>query len=248
MQPSLDLLPLLSLLLPLTSAANPTLRIHNTRTTPICIHIETSTGSFPTTTVCPGGLPGISVPALHTSIFSPSASWNGALTPIITYPSSGHVGGTRFEINFSSPNDGTSTWYDADMEMGISAATLGPTSHQPLINGQKSSLAGEADPLAKATAAFAHLSANEKQALLAQSGNYIQADATRQRVTRVWNDKQAPQAVRVFLQLKAGFMAYLGPGSVEGGKREGGVQGQMVQAQDSKSWVVGSRDMTLNVF
>ncbi|KAL8950476.1 MAG: hypothetical protein Q9222_003491 [Ikaeria aurantiellina] len=227
-----------SILLPLTSATAPTLRIHNTHTTPICFHLETSSGSFPTTTVCPGGLPGITVPASHTSVFHPSEAWNGALTPI-----SGGAG-TRFEINFSA--DQANTWYDADMEMGISAGTLGPTDHRARSNGQ-SSLAGEQDPLGKANAAFAHLDAGKKAALL-KSPKYVQADASKARLTHVSNDKAAPEAVRVFFQLDAGFMAYMGAGSVAGKTPGSKEEKEMVKAQDSKSWVVGSRDMTVTLF
>ncbi|KAL8970259.1 MAG: hypothetical protein Q9183_001608, partial [Haloplaca sp. 2 TL-2023] len=89
--------------------ANPTLTIRNTTPATLCLKVEISTGTFPTTTVC-NGTPGINVAPMENSTFYPSTNFNGAITPIRD-----RVLGTRFEINFSDP---AGTWYDADMELG----------------------------------------------------------------------------------------------------------------------------------
>ncbi|KAL8901993.1 MAG: hypothetical protein Q9207_004918 [Kuettlingeria erythrocarpa] len=124
----------------------------------ICFRVETGytpnltpIGSFPTNTLC-SGFPGISVPAFASSTFAPSPGWAGALTLI----NNGLVG-SRFEFSFIE-NDGMNkpgnTFYDVDMELGISAATMAPTDHRVLYDGFSQSLAGEANPLAKANEAW----------------------------------------------------------------------------------------------
>ncbi|KAL9596922.1 MAG: hypothetical protein Q9219_005485 [cf. Caloplaca sp. 3 TL-2023] len=218
---------------------------------PLCLHLETSTGSFPPTTLCPGSssLPGISVPAHGTQTFHPSPGWNGALTPLVTQNQKNNIPGTRLEINFAP--DGR-TWYDADMELGMSGATLGPINHKrrlgaPTSSSSSSSLAGEPDPLAKANEAWLR---SAKRSELLKYPKYIAADKDGKKLLSVYCDKDAPAVVREFFQLEAGFLAYLGPGSVEGmnGGGEGEGARRMREKQDGLSWVVEGWGMEVVVF
>ncbi|KAL8831769.1 MAG: hypothetical protein Q9170_005159 [Blastenia crenularia] len=229
------LLSLLSLTL-LTIASSVT--VHNTKPWPLCLHVESSMGWFPTTTTC-SGFPGASVPAYQTNTFNPSGNWNGALTPITN-----GLWGTRFEINFAATPG--HTWYDADMELGLSASTLGPSDHRQRMNNQErlSSLAGEQDPLAKANAAW--LRSPSRWELL-HYPKYVVADKG-ERLVWVYNDKQAPQVVQQFLQLEADFQAYCGPGSVAGQGMLSGVAERLREAQDKKTWYVDTQDMTITIY
>ncbi len=145
----LTILSLLLAFLPFSFSYQPIITIQNTHTWQICFRVETGyrpnltpIGSFPTNTLC-SGFPGISVPALASSIFAPSPGWAGALTLI----NNGLIG-SRFEFSFIE-NDGMNkpgnTFYDVDMELGISAATMGPTDHRVLYDGFSQSLAGGDD-------------------------------------------------------------------------------------------------------
>ncbi|KAI4247999.1 MAG: hypothetical protein LQ352_006019 [Teloschistes flavicans] len=225
---------LASLLFATGSNANPVITIHNTRTNTLCLKVENSGGSFPTTTVC-GGAPGINVAPMLTSNFYPSGDWNGAITPV-----QNGILGTRFEINFSQAG---TTWYDADMEMGMSGATLGPSDNRKRPNGA-SSLAGEQDPLAKANAAWAHIG---NQAALLANPNYL--TASNGHLTHVSMDKAAPDVVQAFFQLDAGFNAYIGAGSESGKTAAAGtLREQMNRAADEKSWAVNTQAMTITVY
>ncbi|KAL8732334.1 MAG: hypothetical protein Q9181_003991 [Wetmoreana brouardii] len=227
--------------LPALVSANPTISIHNTKPYTLCLEVETSGGWFPTSTVC-GGAPGINVAPMRTSSFSPSSNWNGAITPIRN-----GVLGTRFEINFSDASHPGSTWYDADMELGMSGATLGPSDGRKRINGGQRlpSLAGEQDPLAKANAAWAR--ETNKAALLANP-KYLAANSNG-RLTRVYHDKGAPEAVQAFFQLEADFNAYMGPGS-ELGKTPvaGTLREKLNKVADQKAWFVDTQQMTIAIF
>ncbi|KAL8636069.1 MAG: hypothetical protein Q9228_006498 [Teloschistes exilis] len=225
---------LASFLYAAASSANPVITIHNTNTYPLCLKVETSGGSFTTTTIC-GGAPGINVAPMKISNFYPSDNWNGAITPVRD-----HVVGTRFEINFSQSG---MTWYDADMEMGMSGGTLGPSDNRKRGNGEPS-LAGEQDPLAKADAAWAH---TVNQGELLAYPNYI--TASNGHLTHVYMDKQAPESVQAFFQLGADFKAYMGPGS-QAGKMppQGTLAEQLIRAADQKSWTVDTQAMTMTIY
>ena len=225
-----------------TTHANPTVTIHNTKPWPICLKVESSSGTFPTTTTC-GGIPGLTVSPYATAHFTPSANFNGALTPI-----ENGILGTRFEINFSDTAHPGCTWYDADMELGLSPATIGPSDNRQRLNNNQrlASLAGEQDPLAKANAAW--LRSPNRWRLLAYP-KYIVADKGA-RLVWVYNDKAAPQIVQAFFQLEAGFLAYMGPGSVagQGGLPQGSLAQLLREAQDQKTWFVDTQDMTVTVY
>ncbi|KAI4129794.1 MAG: hypothetical protein LQ338_002045 [Usnochroma carphineum] len=238
----LTLLPLLLLLFPLTHAA--TVTIHNTQPWPSCLKVETSSGTFTTTTIC-NGFPGIAVPPSARTAFHPSLTWTGALTPILN-----GITGTRFELNFAASSTGWipagGTMYDADMELGISPATLGPSDHRLLPDGSPS-LAGEQDPLEKATEAW--LRSPNRWELLKYPKYVVAADQGK-RLAWVYNDKDAPGIVRAFFQLEAGFQAYMGAGSVAGNEapERGSVEAQLMKAQDRMSWWVGTREMTVTIY
>ncbi|KAL8794516.1 MAG: hypothetical protein Q9182_007621 [Xanthomendoza sp. 2 TL-2023] len=225
-----------SLVLPFASA-DPTLTIHNTKTRVICLKVETGAGYFPTSTVC-GGAPGIKLAPMKTSTFHPSNDWIGAITPMFK---SGP--GTRFEINFSQPD---STWYNADMEMGMSGGTLGPSDNRKRPNGLPS-LAGEQDPLAKANAAWAHVS--DKAAFAGKYPQYMAMSSNQARLTRVYMDKKAPREVAIFFQLTAKFNAYITAGSIEGVERKAGSLEKMLEvAADMHSWFVDTQEMTMTIY
>ncbi|KAL9008810.1 MAG: hypothetical protein Q9173_006102 [Seirophora scorigena] len=198
--------------------------------------------------VC-AGHPGFTVPARSTTSFTPSADFNGALTPITN-----GILGTRFEINMAvgcadparTPNCHIplgGTFYDASMEMGVSAATLGPRDNRRLPDGRPS-LAGEQDPLAKANAAW--LRSPHRWELL-RYPRYLVAHRG-ERLVWVYSDKDAPFVVRTFFQLEAGFQAYMAPGSVEGWKPRTALEKQLTKAQDEKSVWVHTQDMVIMVY
>lgn len=154
-------------------------------------------GTFESCTGC------IRVPARTTVHFHPGRLFNGAMT-------ANHHRGTRHELNFQAvPGE---CWYDDDMERGMSAETLGPTDHRRQPNGS-SSLVGEADPLAKANAAWQDSPAGTQQSLL--NSGYFQG-AVGGRLTHVSIDQQAGPDVIAWLQIDAAFDAYIATGSVAG--------------------------------
>ena len=119
----------------------------------------------------------------------------------------------------------------------MSDGTLGPTSHQPLTNGQ-ASLSGEQDCLAKANAAWP--SATNKADLLAYP-DYLK-QGKHGKLTYVYMDKNAPQVVIDFFQVQADFTAYIDAGSVAGvTPSDPGV----VKAADELSWAVSTDDMEI---
>ncbi|KAL8684933.1 MAG: hypothetical protein Q9224_006057 [Gallowayella concinna] len=217
--------------------AGPSLTIHNTRTRTLCLKVESSAGHFPTNTVC-GGAPGIKVARMKTFTFSPSNDWVGAITPIFKGGP-----GTRFEINYSQP-DGT--WYNADMELGMSGGTLSPSDNRKRPNGLPS-LAGEQDPLAKANAAWEHVS--DKAAFVGKFNRYMAVSKDQKRLERVYMDKNAPNEVAVFFQLTANFNAYITSGSVHGvEKKAGSLEKSLEVAADMQSWFVNTQAMTMTIF
>ncbi|KAL8679989.1 MAG: hypothetical protein Q9224_006985 [Gallowayella concinna] len=182
----------------------PEIKIVNQEPRTVCLKVETGGGSFPTTTTC-GGLPGINVAAGSTALFHPSQQWSGALTPITR---TGALG-TRIELNYMTGQ----TWYNADMEHGMSGVTIGPSDGRPGPDGRPS-LMGELDPLAKANAAWAREKDWGYKSLLWQSSQHIRVSDDKMRLTYVYMNDYAPPWVREFFQLKAQFNAYLHPGTV----------------------------------
>ncbi|KAL8662482.1 MAG: hypothetical protein Q9168_008247, partial [Polycauliona sp. 1 TL-2023] len=192
----LSLTPFLTLTL-----SGPVVHVHNTKNKPICMKVENSSGYFPTTTTC-HGIPGIWINAMTNAVFYPPDGWNGAISDY----TGANGDGTRFEINFTLFPTLSQTWYDADMEFGISSATVGPTDYRKTLD-QRDSLKGEGDPLGKANAAWKaghRLWGFEKYITPSKDGSWL---------VNVYMDKDAPFAVQWFFQMTAGFNAYINHGA-----------------------------------
>lgn len=187
-------------LLSTTLAASIT--FHNTSPHPICYMVQFTSGTLPTTTTCvatagvPISGPGFTVAAGQTITLNPSPNFNGAITAI----NADKRQGVRNEINYQ----GDTTWFDVDYENGMSDGTLGPASHQPLINGG-ASLSGEQDCLGKANAAWSHTS--NKAALLAFP-TYL-GQGPDGKLNHVYMDTGAPQVVVEFFKNTADFTGYV---------------------------------------
>ncbi|MCJ1467443.1 hypothetical protein MMC07_006068 [Pseudocyphellaria aurata] len=182
------------------NADDPVITIINTSSEAKTYDVETSSDIHPPAVQSCTGC--ITVEAGKTLTFLPG-QWIGALT-------ANHHQGTRHEFDFVSPLD--TTWYDDDMEGGMSDETLGPSDHRTKIGSTESAIAGEQDTLAKANAAWVSTDPGKKQALL--KTGYLAGDSNR--LTMVRMDKQAPELVVNWLQIDARFNAYVAHGSVQG--------------------------------
>ncbi|TKA58693.1 hypothetical protein B0A49_12491 [Cryomyces minteri] len=178
------------------SSSDPVITIINKGTTDRTFNVETSSSCPPS--VYQGGH--FTVGAGQTTNFHPGASWIGAI--------SDKAGkGTRFEPNFGSAGV---TWYDADMEIGMSDAVIAP------VDGS-GPLAGEKDTLSTANAVWSSVDSATKSTLL--SSGYIFGSTNS--LTSVYMDtgakKTAAGATAInFLQVTAKFNAYVTCGSVGG--------------------------------
>ena len=215
----------------LAMASASSITFHNVATKDICYMAEQSSGTFPTTTTCGPG-PGISVAAGQTTTITLDPTFNGALTAFTD-----GVRGARYEINFAAAPG--STWYDADYQLGMSDGTVGPSDNRRLSNGQPS-LAGEADTLAKANAAWSD--AHDKAALLAYP-DYLRQGADG-RLSFVYCDARAPQVVIDFFQVTADFAAYVDAGSVAG-VTPSAADEEAVRMADARSLQVDTQDMLI---
>ncbi len=213
------------------SVSASSITFHNTGKHQICYKVEFSSGTLPTQPgVTCDSSPGLKVNAGKTLTINPSPDFNGAITAITN-----GIRGGRYEINFEAMPG--STWYDVDFQLGMSDGTLGPTSHQPLGNGQPS-LSGEQDCLAKANAAWP--STTNKADLLANPDYLKQGPDGK--LTYVYMDINAPQVVIDFFQVQAQFTAYIDAGSVAGVTlNDPGV----AKAADELSWAVSTDDMEI---
>ena len=213
------------------SVSATSISFQNTGKDQICYKVEFSSGTLPTQPgVTCDSSPGLIVNAGQKLTINPSPDFNGAITAITN-----GIKGGRYEINFEAVPG--STWYDVDFQLGMSDGTLGPTSHQPLTNGQ-ASLSGEQDCLAKANAAWPSTTNNAD--LLAYPDYLKQGDNGE--LTYVYMDENAPQVVINFFQLQADFTAYIDAGSVAGvTPTDPGV----VKAADELSWDVDTDDMEI---
>ena len=164
----------------------------------------------------------ITVGAGQTVNFHPGP-FNRALT-------ANHHTGTRHELNFVSQPG--SSWYDDDMQYGMSDETLGPSDN----SGRT---CGEQDTLAKANAAWSHTDSGKQQTLL--DSGYFAGD--NQKLTMVRMDGSAPQLVVDWLQVDADFNAYIGAGSVLG-KESTAVD----SVSDKQTAFCGMNKMTITVY
>ena len=172
-------------------------------------------------------LPPFTVPAGQTIDFHPGVGFVGAF-------SADNGQGTRHEVNFrSSP-----TWYNADMQFGMSNSTLGPTDGSKRIDGGNS-LAGEQDCLAKANAAWADVDAGTQSSLL--STGFLQGSSAG--LSMVSMGTSAPLSVVKFFQMTADFNAYVDAGSVAGESTD-----DMGKAADQFSYSVTTNKLTITAY
>lgn len=179
-----------------------------------------------------GGLPAATVLPGQTVKFNLGQGFTGALT-------AKNGEGSRFEVNFRGASAGDyKTWYNSDMQFGMSDTTLGPTHGDKQING-KPSLAGEQDCLAKANSAWPSVDVATQQALL-DTGYLEGTTGAKGVLTSVHMDKQADESVVDFFQNTAQFNSYVHSGSVAG--KSGGTT---AAAADSFSWSIKTKEMDL---
>ncbi|KAL8840709.1 MAG: hypothetical protein Q9170_001227 [Blastenia crenularia] len=174
-----------------------------------------------------GSLPSATILPKQTVKFQTGQGFIGAFT-------SHNGAGTRFEVNFR----GDKTWYNSDMEFGMSDTTLGPTHGTKQIDGNES-LAGEQDVLAKANAAWGEVPESEKRQLL-DTGYLEGSTGSNGVLTAVHMDKQAPGSVVGFFQSTAGMNSYVDPGSVAG---EDGTRDS--DLANTFSWSVATKELTI---
>ncbi|KAL8951702.1 MAG: hypothetical protein Q9222_002350 [Ikaeria aurantiellina] len=179
-------------------------------------------GSLPMATVSPG----------QTVKFQVGAGFIGAFT-------SRKGEGTRFEVNFRGDSPGDyKTWYNSDMQFGMSNTTLGPAEGDKQINGLDS-LAGEQDCLAKANSAWGSVDEATQQSLI--DTGYLEGSTGPNGVlTAVHMDKQADDSVVEFFQNIAEMNAYVSPGSVAGKPT-----GKTAAAANQFSWSVETNELTI---
>ena len=176
-------------------------------------------------------LPSLTVPAGSTVNFHPGVGFVGAF--------SGNAGsGTRHEVNF---RDASTTWYNADMEFGMSNSTLGTTDGSKRIDGGDS-LAGEQDCLAKANSAWGDVSTDVQQLLLA-TGFIEGSTGASGALTAVKMGQAAPPELVNFYQLTAEFNAYVDAGSVAGTSTDA-----VAAAADKHSWSVATNKLTITAY
>ncbi|KAG6995653.1 hypothetical protein G7Y79_00043g079370 [Physcia stellaris] len=172
-------------------------------------------------------LPSFTVPAGQTINFHPGVGFVGAF-------SAQNGAGTRHEVNFR----GSPTWYNADMEFGMSNSTLGPTDGSKRIDGGDS-LAGEQDCLAKANAAWSDLDAGTQSSLL--DSGFLQGSSGG--LSSVSMGQGAPRRVVEFFQMTADFNAYVDAGSVSGQSTD-----DMGKAADQFSYSVTTNKLTITAY
>ncbi|KAL8657952.1 MAG: hypothetical protein Q9226_001418 [Calogaya cf. arnoldii] len=174
-------------------------------------------GSLPAATVLPG----------QTVEFHLGKGFIGAIT-------AKNGEGSRFEFNFR----GDITWYNSDMQFGMSDTTVAPAHGEKQINGLDS-LGGEQDCLARANSAWTELDVAKQQELL--DTGYLEGTTGKDGVlTSVHMDKQASDAVVNFFQNTAEFNAYVHHGSVPGE-----TSGDIASMADRFSWSVKTKELTI---
>ena len=176
-------------------------------------------------------LPTITVPAGSTVNFHPGVGFIGAF--------SGNGGnGTRHEVNFRDPS---TTWYNADMQFGMSNSTFGTTDNSKRIDGGEA-LTGEQDCLAKANSAWSSLDQATQEALL--NSGFLQGTSGANGVlTSVSMGPAAPAAVVNFYQMTAEFNSYIDAGSVAGTSTSA-----VAAAADKMSLSVATNKLTVTAY
>ncbi|KAI4274089.1 MAG: hypothetical protein LQ337_004197 [Flavoplaca oasis] len=179
-------------------------------------------GSLPAATVLPG----------QTVKFHVGQGFIGAFT-------AKNGEGSRFEVNFRGDSPGEyKTWYNSDMQFGMSDTTLGPANGDKQINGNDA-VAGEQDCLAKANSAWTSLDVGTQQELL--DTGYLEGTTGENGVlTGVHMDKQAGDKVVDFFQNIAEFNSYVHSGSVAGKQTS-----DTAAAADAFSWSVKTKELDI---
>ena len=172
-------------------------------------------------------LPPFTVPAGQTIDFHPGVGFVGAF-------SADNGQGTRHEVNFR----GSPTWYNADMEYGMSNSTLGPTDGSKRIDGGDS-LTGEQDCLAKANAAWGDVDAGTQSSLL--DTGFLQGSSAG--LSTVSMGSSAPRSVVKFFQMTADFNAYVDAGSITGETTD-----EMGKVADQFSYSVTTNKLTITAY
>ncbi|MCJ1230140.1 hypothetical protein MMC12_006811 [Toensbergia leucococca] len=159
-----------------------------------------------------GAASSISVAKGQTGCYSATAGNSPAIS--CNYNSGAGTRGTRFEFTFKS--QGT-TVYNADIEMGISKATMTPTDTSLETIDKRPSLVGEPDPVAHANQFWSSVSSADQTAMTS-TGQIV---ASGGQITAINIHKQAdgspaPQSVINFLQLTCNFNTYVATGAIAG--------------------------------
>ncbi|KAL8747383.1 MAG: hypothetical protein Q9190_000729 [Brigantiaea leucoxantha] len=163
------------------------------------------------------------------------------------FPGPGFIGaigakagaGTRFEVNFRGDSPGAyKTWFNSDMQFGMSNTTMEPTHGDKQINGQNA-IAGEQDCLAVANAAWGDVDTAFQQQLL-DTGYLEGFTGGNGALTAVHMDSNADLMVVEFFQMTAHMNAYLNSGSVAGEATS-----RIASTADSFSWSVETNELTI---
>ncbi|KAL8944318.1 MAG: hypothetical protein Q9216_000503 [Gyalolechia sp. 2 TL-2023] len=216
------------------SPGDPVVHIKNTSPTETHVYkVEGNANNPPTAYGAGGGsLPMATVLPGQNVRFQVGEGFIGAFT-------SKRGTGTRFEVNFRGDSPGDyKTWYNADMEFGMSDTTLGPTHGNKQINGDDS-LAGEQDCLAKANSAWGSVDENTQRQLL-DTGYLEGSVGGNGALTAVHMDKGADSSVVDFFQNVAQLNSYVSPGSVAGE-----ATGRTAAVANQFSWSVATKELTI---
>lgn len=170
----------------------------------------------------------VKVPAGATVDFHPGIGFIGAFSDL-------QGSGTRHELNFRDP---AVTWYNADMQFGMSNSTLGTTDGSKQNNGNDA-LTGEQDCLAKANAAWSDLDAATKTDLM--NSGFL--EGSMDGLTAVSMAQDAPASVTRFYQLTAEYNAYIVAGSVAGVKSDA-----VAAAADKSTLSVATNKLTITAY
>ncbi|KAI4123715.1 MAG: hypothetical protein LQ338_005133 [Usnochroma carphineum] len=216
------------------SPGDPLVNIKNTSPTETHVYKVEGNGDNPSTAygAGAGSLPMATVLPGQTVQFQVGEGFIGAFT--------GDSGtGTRFEVNFRGDSPGDyKTWYNSDMQFGMSNTTLGPAQGDKQINGDDS-LAGEQDCLAKANSAWGSVDEATQHQLL-DTGYLEGSTGDNGALTAVHMDKQADGSVVEFFQNVAQMNSYVDPGSVAGKPT-----GRTSAAANEFSWSVTTKELTI---
>lgn len=219
---------------PTYSPGDPLINIKNTSPTKTHVYKVEGNGDNPPTAygAGSGSLPMVTVLPGQTVHFQVGEGFIGAFT-------ADRGAGTRFEVNFRGDSPGDyKTWYNSDMEFGMSDTTLGPTQGNKQINGHDS-LAGEQDCLAKANSAWGSVDESTQRQLL-DTGYLEGSVGGNGALTAVHMDKEADSSVVDFFQNIAQLNSYVSPGSVAGVNSD-----RAAAAANAFSWSVDTKDLTI---